>query len=171
MTTRKRFYIAGPMRGYANFNFPAFDAARDLGRALGYEIISPADMDRQSNFNEKTATPESAAGPEMCREFAYRDSTALVSLRAENGDGIAMLRGWESSTGAVAEFFLARWLKLRIVHAETFDPLDPLTVDWTVLVATVDKYLKGDNGSVEIQTNQQGAMSPVCEPLQGPEPR
>jgi hypothetical protein len=37
-------YLAGPMRGRKFFNFPAFDAARDILLSQGYEVISPADM-------------------------------------------------------------------------------------------------------------------------------
>jgi hypothetical protein len=44
-----RVYIAGPMRGIPEFNFPAFDAAA-RGRAMGLEIISPAELDRAHGF-------------------------------------------------------------------------------------------------------------------------
>ena len=46
----KVVYIAGPMRGYAEFNFPAFDEARNRGILLGFQIVSPADMDRERHF-------------------------------------------------------------------------------------------------------------------------
>lgn len=138
------FYVAGPMRGVEKFNFPAFDAARDLGRSKGYRIISPADMDREHDFDEEKATQESVSGPEAAREFAKRDTEALLSLRAENGDGIAMLPGWERSTGAAAEFMLARWLGLKIVDAETFEPLKPRgNFNGIALTMEIRRYLKG----------------------------
>lgn len=116
-----RVYIAGPMRGYEKFNFPAFDAARNLAVSLGWDPISPADLDRDSGFHED-APPMQALGPEITRQFVDRDTTALLSLRSEHGDAIALLPGWEKSTGAVAEFFVARWLGLRVLNAQTFEP-------------------------------------------------
>lgn len=41
-----RAYLAGPMSNIPQFNFPAFDdAAADL-RARGWDIVSPAELDR-----------------------------------------------------------------------------------------------------------------------------
>lgn len=116
---RSRFYIAGPMRGIENFNFPAFDTASQVGRDAGYEVISPADMDRNSGFKENDS-PEKAAS--LTKVFVKRDVDALLSLNPENGDGIALLPGWDRSTGAMAEVMLARWLKLKVVDARTFEP-------------------------------------------------
>lgn len=130
--TRRTFYVAGPMRGKPKFNFPAFDAARDLGNRLGHIIISPADMDRDSGFSENNP-PESATGPEMARKFCERDVKALLCLRAENNDGIALLPGWEKSTGAVAELFIARWLGLKVVDANTFYPFTQNILDCLML--------------------------------------
>lgn len=117
-------YIAGPMRGYAKFNFPSFDKARDLAKKLGFTPISPADLDRNSGFNENSP-PMDATTPEITREFVRRDSDALLSMRKENGDAIALLPGWEKSTGALAEFFMARWLGLKVLNAETMEPFGP----------------------------------------------
>ena len=40
----KRVYLCGPMSGIENFNRPAFYAEADRLRALGYEVISPAEI-------------------------------------------------------------------------------------------------------------------------------
>lgn len=128
-------YIAGPMRGLPLFNFGAFDQARDLGKSLGLKIISPADMDRDSGFHE-TNPAGAASGPQITREFVTRDANALIGLRAENGDAIALLPGWEKSTGAVAEFFMARWLGLAILDARTFEPFNRIyffNTDWAAI--------------------------------------
>jgi len=101
-------YIAGPMRGYEEYNFPAFDAARDHASARGVTVISPADIDRAAGLKEG----DDVTSGEACRTFVYRDVMSLLFLRPANGDYITMLEGWEASTGACGEFFIARWLGL-----------------------------------------------------------
>lgn len=118
-----KVYIAGPMRGYPQFNFPTFDAARRLGESLGWEVISPADMDREHGIDEKTAraVPANGGDPEWVRVFIRRDVDVLVNtLKAEKGDAIALLPGWEKSTGASGELAIAKWAKLRVLDAVTF---------------------------------------------------
>ena len=114
-------YIAGPMRGLPNFNFPAFDKARDEYEARGFNPISPADLDRLAG--DDTISPEDAEKPENQRRFVARDVAVLQGLRPENGDRVAVLPGWEKSRGASAEVFLGRWLGLRIEDAGTGEPL------------------------------------------------
>lgn len=112
-------YIAGPMRGYPKFNFPAFDEARDRAKALGWTVISPADLDRDNDVHEDTVIEFTSA---TARVFATRDIGALLSFKAEEGDAIALLPGWDKSTGARAEFFLAKWVGLQILDATTMEP-------------------------------------------------
>lgn len=40
-----RIYLAGPMRGYAEFNFPAFHAAAARLREQGHTVFNPAERD------------------------------------------------------------------------------------------------------------------------------
>lgn len=113
-----KVYLAGPMRGYPKFNFPAFDRARDLGVSLNWKVISPADIDRASGVHEGDDQVEFSWG--HVRAFAERDTQAILSLRAEEGDAIALLPGWENSKGATCEYYLARWLGLAILDATNF---------------------------------------------------
>lgn len=147
-TPMRKFYLSGPMRGYPKFNFPAFDAARDAGRAKGFGVMSPADMDRELGHTENDSL-DAINTPENQRRFAARDCAALLALKAENGDGIALLPGWERSTGAVAELMLARWLKLTVVDAETWEPMDPekfKDLDLTPIVRNIREYIGDPNG-------------------------
>ena len=105
---RPTYYISGPMRGHKDFNFPAFDAARDRLEAQGINVISPADMDREFDNGEQRCTIE----------YVVRDVNALVKLAADNPTGknaIYMLNGWHNSKGARAEIAVAEWLELKIV--------------------------------------------------------
>jgi hypothetical protein len=111
-------YVAGPMRGYPEYNFPAFDAAAKLGRSLGFEVISPAEEDRKRDkFNEKTG--EGLQGQAV---YVKRDVDFLISLGPTGA--IALLPGWEKSTGARAEKAVAEWLSLKVLDARTFQPFE-----------------------------------------------
>jgi hypothetical protein len=92
-------YVAGPMRNIPLLNFPAFDAATKLGRSKGHTIISPADMDREHGISEKEPLDATKLTPAHIRAFVLRDTEAIQSLRAEDGDFLALLPNWFKSTG------------------------------------------------------------------------
>lgn len=110
-----RIYVAGPMRGRERYNFPAFDAARDALEADGWEVVSPADIDRRYGFDPATlpadhdwnGMPE-GMDYEVCMS---RDLLALMTC-----DAIALLPGWNNSVGARRELHDAiAWNKEVIV--------------------------------------------------------
>jgi hypothetical protein len=129
-------YVAGPMRGYDKFNFPAFDATRDVLLQNGRNVISPADIDRASGCDENT--PPAQVMDQ--RVFVFRDFFALFFIANRSNGAIAMIPGWEKSTGAAAEFMLSRWLGLTV-----FDQfgvrLKSENVDYTALNASIEKFL------------------------------
>ena len=84
-----RIYIAGPMTGLPDLNFPAFHAEAARLRALGFEVVNPAEIN---------ADP--TAGWEACM---FADLAALSTC-----DGLALLPGWEKSDGAQIERIWAR---------------------------------------------------------------
>lgn len=96
----KRIYIAGPMTGYPSYNFPAFDAADRALTQAGWETLNPAQMDRDEGFDPDRDTPTR----EWLDEAMQRDLDALMAA-----DAIALLPGWEESTGAKGEYGLAKW--------------------------------------------------------------
>jgi hypothetical protein len=128
---QKFVYVAGPMRGYEHFNFPAFDVARDELVLDGWNAISPADIDRAS---------DSVVQPTPV--YFHRDVLSLYYIAKETvGGAIAMLPGWERSTGATAEFFAARWLGLKVLDADTGELLLPTDVDLVALGKSVLNFL------------------------------
>ena len=103
-------YIAGPMRGYPQLNFPAFFQAEKQLTKLGWKVYNPARMDREHPLKSP------AYGPAECRQFAQRDLNVVTRvLHAERGDALIMLPGWKKSMGARAENAAARWVGLRRV--------------------------------------------------------
>ena len=116
----KSCYIAGPMRGIPEYNYPAFMAAEKALEARGWYVHNPAAMDIEVDTDEDYTLfdaddqilHDTAAN---ARRFARRDTDVLLrKLRAENGDAIVLLPGHEGSTGAAAELAVARWVSLKV---------------------------------------------------------
>lgn len=136
-------YVGGPMRGYPEYNFPAFDAARDSLHRRGWDIISPADMDRAHGLDPKDPATEAIVNAwtrDDWKRVIARDVESILSLDPERGDALALLPGWEKSTGAVAEFFLARWCGLAVIDVEG-NPYQPNNVHYNDLCHTVYDFL------------------------------
>lgn len=116
---KKKIYIAGPMRGIPEFNFPAFYAAAKKLRANGHEVFSPAEHD-----NEKHGTDISkgnATGDESVavKEYGFniRESLAAdLDWICRNADAVVLLPGWKTSKGATAERATAIALGLDIIE-------------------------------------------------------
>lgn len=132
MTPKETLYVAGPMRGIPFFNFPAFDEAEEHLLSLGYEVVSPAQLDREAGFDESTwpVDPDydwkdlsKISGGFTLHETIQRDLDALKQCT-----GIYMLDGWENSTGAKAELHLAKWLGLDVLYQTEPRKVDGQTV-------------------------------------------
>jgi hypothetical protein len=93
----KRIYISGPMTGLPKFNAPAFHAEAARLRALGHEVINPAEL----NFDPATSW----------QDCMRNDLKALLDC-----DTIAVLDGWQQSKGAALEVDIAHKLGIRILH-------------------------------------------------------
>ena len=112
-----KIYLAGPMRGYKNFNFPAFDYAAGKLRGKGHDVFSPAERDREVygdglEQNEKGDEHVAASN----HGFSLREALqADMDWICEFADTIALLPGWEKSTGANAEKALGDALGLTIM--------------------------------------------------------
>ena len=92
-------YVAGPMTGLPDFNYPAFNTAADALRAKGHDTLNPADIE-QYNLTGK---------PQEWRWY-MRHAIAMIA----RADGVALLPGWENSDGARLEHTIATALKLDI---------------------------------------------------------
>ena len=105
MTGEKQaWYLAGPMSGIKQFNFPAFYDASAKLRAAGYTIISPAELD---DAEDKGAAMASKDGdPASATKHTWGDFLARdVKIVADQVQGIIFLPNWSLSRGARLEAF------------------------------------------------------------------
>lgn len=89
-----RLYVAGPMSGLPENNYPAFHAAADQLRELGYLVENPA---------------ENTLG-DGATWHQYMRAGIKQLMRC---DAIVMLPGWTESRGAKTEFMIAVNLDMR----------------------------------------------------------
>ncbi len=99
-------YIAGPMTGYPEYNYPAFHAAEAALTAAGHEVKNPA----HSSPTDPT----------------YQNYLRAALRLLLDCDAIAVLPGWEFSTGANLEVAVAEVLKIPI-HTVTYMTVGGLT--------------------------------------------
>ena len=103
MALRKWAYIAGPMTGYPELNFPAFhQAAKIWRRRNGWGAVNPAEIN-----------PDVSADWTECM---LEDIKQLSKC-----DVIYMLKGWEHSYGAQIEYLVAKKLGIKVEYESEYD--------------------------------------------------
>lgn len=95
MTT---LYIAGPMTGLPQFNYPAFQEASEQLRDAGYYTLSPT----ISHLELTAPRPEVLQTEGEWEDYMRNGINQLI-----RADGVAVLSGWTGSRGATIEAELA----------------------------------------------------------------
>jgi uncharacterized protein DUF4406 len=118
---KKVIYLAGPMQGIPEFNFPRFNAIAWAIRQDGHRVFNPAqrDIERAGGVDISKGNTEGKLNEETKKHFSLRealaDDTNFICLEA---DTIALLPGWEKSNGAQAEHRLAVALGHEIAYLD-----------------------------------------------------
>jgi len=120
-----RVYLAGPMTGLPNYNYPAFHAAAKVLRDLGHQVLNPAE------------NPAPACG-------TWQGYMRMALAQLVQCDCIVLLPGWAESRGARIERKLAQVLHIELADYNDIIPraLAPLmgaldtpnptqTIDWS----------------------------------------
>lgn len=97
-------YIAGPMTGYPDFNYPMFKTVATQLRSQGIDVVSPTE-----HTNDKPPDAYSVEKP-----YAYYLRQSLRMLL--NCNEIVLLPGWEQSGGAQLERQIAEALDMCITE-------------------------------------------------------
>jgi len=111
-----KIYVAGPMRGFPEFNYPAFHEAARLLRAKGHHVFSPAEFD--GIFSPAVEDPNGLITAHPIHTYIRRDTHLIINELIPPNDGIALLPGWEASKGVYAERALALWCELKVESLE-----------------------------------------------------
>jgi len=106
----KKIYVAGPMSGYPEFNFPAFFTAQHTLERQGWTVFNPANKEAEKELDQDAyaagdAKKAAAAG------FDFRECYTWDVTKVIEADAIYMLQGWEHSPGACGEHAVAVAMK------------------------------------------------------------
>lgn len=89
-----RLYLAGPIRGIKNYR-ERFIHASALLRYQGYKVFNPVEQDDTLD----------RSGIEVTISTVLELDLSFICRHAQ---GVALMKGWQHSTGAVAEWACAR---------------------------------------------------------------
>lgn len=89
-----KVYLSGPMTGYKDHNFPAFNIEAQRLRNLGYKVTNPVEVN---------------PGVYSWHECLRNDVSELTKC-----DSLVLMPGWQESEGAMLELQVAFRLGLQI---------------------------------------------------------
>lgn len=98
----KSVYVAGPMAGFEEYNYPLFHEVSEILRAEGFRVVNPAELDSEVGWPETTPTDDYYVGPAERAGYMNRDLPYVLAC-----DALCLLPDWEDSTGANIELLTA----------------------------------------------------------------
>ena len=97
MTNNPIYYLAGPMSGLPENNYPTFNNAAHFLRSVGLQVENPAEHNLPENAD-------------------YNDYLKAGIKKLMNCTTIILLPGWEQSQGAVIERVVAKLLNITVIE-------------------------------------------------------
>lgn len=107
-------YIAGPMTGHHEFNYPAFRVAADALTRAGYTVAHTGSLAALSFLTATGTAPK----PADAYPHTYYLRHALAMLL--ECDSVALLPGWEASRGARVEVDVAHALGMTCLPVDVW---------------------------------------------------
>lgn len=102
-----RAYVAGPMRGIKDWNYPLFDRVAKRLRTDGWQVVTPAEIDRAFGLDEHKY-------PELPHWWSMSATLAIDFIVISTCESIVLLNRWEQSEGVAAELQQAQSLGLKV---------------------------------------------------------
>jgi len=103
-----RLYLAGPITGTGDFN-ERFAEAREALRAQGYEVICPVE----------------GCSPDLQEKLPWEYWMRRALMQLLSTHGVALLPGWERSSGVEIELYVATRLKMPAFTVEEWLGKEP----------------------------------------------
>lgn len=133
-----KVYLAGPMTGIEDWNFPAFIDGAACLREAGHEVISPAEHDLEMGYVVADVV-QSTAGP-FATTTVYNitdsfDREAVLAWDCEQiptCDAVVLLPGWQESDGVAREMEAARRARLYCYELDRFLAEDTDAPSWAI---------------------------------------
>jgi uncharacterized protein DUF4406 len=113
-----RLYLSGAMSSRPHFNYPAFVEAAKKLRAAGHQVFSPAEKDLK-HFGKHFFANGNGDERQAAKEFGFDRRVLLaedLDYICRRAEGIAMIRGWEGSSGARAEHAAALAVGIEFIY-------------------------------------------------------
>lgn len=132
-------YLSGPMSGIPNYNIPEFERYAEKYRALGFEVVSPHDLDREGGGYDTPGHDPSVGftAPDLYRNYLRRDLRVLLD---RNVARMYLMPGWHKSNGARTEATIAEAIGILLYDAETGEPYNE------TVVQEAQRLVHGDRG-------------------------
>lgn len=102
--SQTRIFIAGPMRGYENYNFKKFDYIEKILKELGFDVVNPAWISRK--FKEAEVNSDIAV---------YNKMVDMQQEAERTCNAILLLDGWQWSKGVALEVNTASELGMQFL--------------------------------------------------------
>lgn len=114
----KKIYIAGPMSGYPEFNFPKFYEVERTLQSEGWHVFNPANKEDEAEISKHISYDTGDASNLMKNGFNFRGAYSWDVLKVIEANAIYMLKGWEASPGATGEHAVAVAMKSKYPEYE-----------------------------------------------------
>ena len=108
--SKTRIFIAGPMRGYENYNFKKFDHIEEFLKQLGFDVVNPARISRK--FKESEVNSDIAV---------YNKMVDMQQDAERTCNTILLLDGWQWSKGVKLEVKTASELGMQFLLESDID--------------------------------------------------
>lgn len=119
-----KIYLAGPMRGMPEFNYPLFHYTADWLRRRGHVVFNPAEADIERHGTDISKGNVTGDEEMAAKEHGFNLREALgcdLAWICAEAEAIALLPGWRNSLGAAAEYATAVALGLEVMELEPME--------------------------------------------------
>lgn len=140
-----KYYLAGPMTGLPQFNFPMFERVSKALRAQGYDVVSPHEHDtvevQVAALKSKDGKLD-AAGKVGGRTWGQILADDVILLADGGITGIIFLPGWEASSGAKLEATVGLMKQFRFMRWDEYLAMPVLMARFSVACALHQEFTK-----------------------------